>query len=516
MLREYQHKAIQDFENSTEKNLVITMPTGSGKTFTFCEIAKRFHAENVKKVLIIVHRTELLNQAYNSLGERCFRIEAGIKQIPTDYDYYVAMVETVAKRLKLLPAFGLVIIDECHINNFKKLPFFADANVKCLGVTATPISDPPLATVFNNLIQPITIDKLIENKFLLDCDVFGFASDLVAGAKFKTKGKDYDEKQMQDFYSSEKMVKTVIDSYWTKSAGKKTMIFNVNVNHNLAVYEAFKDEQLNVYSLTGETATNERISILKSFKEQSDAILCSVGVLTTGFDEPSVETIILNRATKSLTLYLQMIGRGSRILANKEKFLVLDLGRNTTTHGFYSDFYDWQNYFLKGSKKESKGGGAMPIKECPQCAFTQHTRKTICENCGFSFEDEKRKQEKEEKTQKLYQLIKERPINTPTEMLFNMAAERGWKPFAVLHKIAEHILKYENKYDVVDAEYSEGEALIQLDKWCKKYEQKFNKWHKEIFIKMIDEKRKQNTIGNNNLVQEHPLPKIEFKKEFDF
>jgi superfamily II DNA or RNA helicase len=491
MLREYQKKAISDFENSNEKNVVITMPTGSGKTFTFCEIAKRYHAENVKKVLIIVHRFELLNQAYNSLGERCFRIEAGVKQIPTDYDYYVSMVETVSKRIKLLPSFGLVIIDECHINNFKKLPFFTDLNTRVLGVTATPISDPPLATVFKKLIQPITIDKLIEDKFLLNCNAYGFASDLVAGAKFKTKGKDYDEKQMADFYSSEKMVKNVVESYWSKSAGKKTMIFNVNVNHNLAVYEAFKSEGLNVYSLTGETSLNERKEVLKSFKEQSDAILCSVGVLTTGFDEPSVKTIILNRATKSLTLYLQMIGRGSRIYENKNDFLVLDLGKNTTTHGFYNDYFDWQNYFLKGSKKESKGGGATPIKECPTCGFNQHTRKVICENCGHDFVAERELQAKEERTQKLYLLIKERPINTPTEMLFTMAAERGWKPYAVLHKIAEHVLKYENKYDVVDAEYSEGEALIQLDKWCKKYEKKNNKWHKNFIINILNEKRKQ-------------------------
>ena len=227
------------------------------------KLQKRFHAENVKKILIIVHRTELLNQAFNSLGERCFRIEAGIKQIPSDYDYYVAMVETVAKRLKLLPAFGLVIIDECHINNFKKLPFFKNENTRVLGVTATPISDPPLATIFSKLVQPITIDKLIAEKYLLNCNVFGFESDLVESAKFKTKGKDYDEKQMQDFYSSEKMVRNVIDAYWDKLRGGKTLIFNVNLKHNDDVYNAFKNEGLNVYTLTGETPLNERKEHIK-------------------------------------------------------------------------------------------------------------------------------------------------------------------------------------------------------------------------------------------------------------
>ena len=83
---------------------------------------------------------------------------------------------------------------------------------------------------------------------------------------------------------------------------------------------------------------------------QQNAILCNVGVLTTGFDEPSIETIILNRATKSLSLYLQMVGRGSRLSENKEKFLVLDLGKNTTRHGAYTDYFDWQAYFQHGAK----------------------------------------------------------------------------------------------------------------------------------------------------------------------
>jgi superfamily II DNA or RNA helicase len=89
----------------------LQLPTGAGKTYTFCEIAKRSN----KKTLIIVHRTELMNQAKNSLGEKCFLIKKGVKIIPDDYDYYVGMVETVNKRLLKLPKFELVIIDEFHI-----------------------------------------------------------------------------------------------------------------------------------------------------------------------------------------------------------------------------------------------------------------------------------------------------------------------------------------------------------------------------------------------------------------
>ena len=490
MLREYQINAIQKIEASENKNIMLQMATGSGKTFTFCEYAKRYFAENIKKVLILVHRTELLKQAYDSLGEKCFKIEAGVKKIPSNYDYYVGMVETTNKRLKQLPKFGLVIIDEAHIGNFKKMPFFTDLETQILGVTATPINEYPLSDYYNELIRPIEINQLIQQNFLLNAEVYGFASDLVGSQKFKVVRGDFDEKQMEDFYSSEKMVKNVINAYWEKSAGKKTLIFNVNVNHNNSVYNALIKENLNVYKITGETPHNERKDIINNFKNENDAILCNVGVFTSGFDEPSIRTIILNRATKSLGLYLQMIGRGSRLYENKDNFLILDLGKNTTRHGFYDDFYDWDKFFKDGTKKNKTGDGVAPIKECPECGFIQHSRKIICSNCGFNFADEALRQEKEEKEQKLYLLTRDKPINIPTEKLFNLARERNWKPYAVLHKITEHILNYENSNrSIITREWSERMAILELDKWCKEFSIKNNKWHNDFILKILNDKR---------------------------
>ncbi len=491
MLRDYQKRAIETIE-TTEGDCCLQMPTGSGKTYTFCELAKRHFTENIEKVLIVVHRTELLNQAYNSLGERCFRIEAGIKNIPHDFDYYVAMVETLNKRLDLLPHFGLVIIDECHIGNFRKLPFFENQKTKVVGVTATPVSEIPLQPIFKKLLQPIGLPELIHQNYLLNCDVYGFASDAVEKAKFKIKKGEFDEKQMQDFYSSEKLVKTVIDAYWQKAPGKKTMIFNVNVAHNEVVYNAFKDENLPVYSITGETTDIERKKAIEAFKSNPNAIMCSVGVLTTGFDEPSVEAIILNRATKSISLYFQMIGRGARIYNNKEKFIVLDLGKNTTRHGFYDDFVDWHTFFEKGSKKEKEEGkqSVSPTKECPECNFIMHARKIECPECGHDFEKERMEQENAEKEQKLFLLVKERPINVPTDRIFEMAKERGWKEYAVLYKIAEHIHNYQQKYiSIVPDDYADNLMLEQLKAWCEKYNKKFNKWHQDYVLEILKNKR---------------------------
>ncbi|HET8736577.1 MAG TPA: helicase-related protein, partial [Pricia sp.] len=101
----------------------------------------------------------------------------------------------------------------------------------------------------------------------------------------------------------------------------------------------------NIRHLDNKNSATERKEILKWFSETPDAILTSVSILTTGFDEPTVETIMLNRATRSLTLYFQMIGRGSRVLPEKEKFNVVDLGNNVARFGLWSAPIDWQEIF---------------------------------------------------------------------------------------------------------------------------------------------------------------------------
>ena len=493
MLRDYQLQAIQDIENCTEKNILLQLPTGAGKTFTFCEIAKRFFASEVKKVLILAHRNELLIQAKKSLGERCFSISDGVKIIPNDFDYYVGMVETVNRRIKKLPNFGLIIIDECHIGNFKKLPYFLNTDVKILGVTATPISAPALSTLYQKMIMPTNINTLIERGFLLNAKAYGVASDVVGVQKFKTTGGDFDTKQLDDFYSSEQMVLNVIKAYQLYSLDKKALIFNVNINHNNTVFSYFRECGYNVYSIDGETPINERKEILYKFKTESDAILCNVGVLTTGFDEPSIQTIFLNRATKSLALYLQMIGRGSRTFENKDNFTIIDLGKNTDRFGFYDSPYDWE-FMFKFGKSVGDGTGVPPSKECPECKAIQHARKVVCDCCGYDFAEEKEKQEKEEKVQNLYLLTKNNPINIPTRGLFKIAQDRNWKEYAVLHKIAEHIVNYQNKHkSIVTNEYCVNMGIIELDKWCKEYNKKNNKWHKDFIINSINEKRKQLT-----------------------
>ena len=132
---------------------------------------------------------------------------------------------------------------------------------------------------------------------------------------------DYTVRSSDELYSNHQMLGKLVGAYEELAKGTKTLIFNNGISTSKYVFEIFKKAGYPIRHLDNKNTAAERREILDWFSTTPDAILTSVSILTTGFDEPSVETIILNRATRSLTLYFQMIGRGSRILREKEELI---------------------------------------------------------------------------------------------------------------------------------------------------------------------------------------------------
>lgn len=335
-------------------HLLYQLPTGGGKTVIFSEITRRYLEQHNKKVVVLTHRIELCKQTSKMLKGFDVKnkiINSAIKELPDqdEYSCFVAMVETLKNRLndeKLeIDNVGLVIIDEAHFNSFRKL-FSAFKNTFILGVTATPLSSNiklPMYENYSELIVGDTIQSLISKGFLAEATTYSYDVGLTS-LKVGING-DYTVKSSDDLYSNMIMQEKLLHAYTEKSLGKKTLIFNNGINTSLHVYESFRHAKFNIRHLDNTTSNEDRKDILQWFKKTPDAILTSVGILTTGFDEPTVETIILNRATKSLTLYFQMIGRGSRRLPNKPTFNVIDLGNNALRFGLWNNPVDWQHIF---------------------------------------------------------------------------------------------------------------------------------------------------------------------------
>ena len=355
----YQVQAIDTILSRIQKfpegyNLLYQLPTGGGKTVIFSELAKKYILETGKRVLILTHRIELLSQTSTMLSEIGVPnkiINSKVKELDDSGDHwcFVAMVETLNNRLNDerigFEDLGLVVVDEAHYNSFRKL-FKHFSKQVLLGVTATPLSSNiklPLHDNYAELIVGESIGNLVEDGFLARAKTYSYDVNLRA-LKVGING-DYTVSSSERLYGNFLMQEKLLYAYEEKAKGTKTLIFNNGINTSKQVQAMFEEEGYPCMHLDNTHSEKERQDILAWFHKTPDAVLSSVSILTTGFDEPTVETIILNRATKSLTLYHQMIGRGSRVLKNKKNFTVIDLGNNARRFGLWDAHINWHDIF---------------------------------------------------------------------------------------------------------------------------------------------------------------------------
>ncbi len=389
-------------DNPDNKNLLYQLPTGGGKTVIFSEITKRYIHQSGQKVVVLTHRIELSSQTSNMLtgfGVKNLVINSDVKELRDDNQFmcFVAMVETLNNRLQEdmveLNNVGLVIIDEAHYNSFRKLFKYFDKST-ILGVTATPLSSNiklPMKDNYQKLIVGESIASLIEKKFLAKAKLYSYDVSL-RSLKLGVNG-DYTVKSSDELYGNLNMLSKLLGAYEELAKGTKTLIFNNGINTSKYVYETFKKAGYNIRHLDNKNTASERREILSWFANTPDAILTSVSILTTGFDEPSVETVILNRATRSLTLYFQMIGRGSRVLPQKDEFTVVDLGNNSARFGMWDAPIDWQeifhfpDFFLENIKNDEEIEREF-VYEMPEDLRVQFSKS---ENIDFDVKEEYKK-----------------------------------------------------------------------------------------------------------------------------
>lgn len=390
-LRDYQIKGIEAIREkflAKKKRVVFRLSTGGGKSLIFTYLA----VESVKKgktVLIICDRWELIAQAQAHVRKH------GINPIMITPKWkgqvsncYVASVQTLNRRS--MPAADLIILDEAHKNAFSRIlknPLYDNSFI--VGMTATPISTPKfdLSTIYDDMVEVIEIDKLIEQGFLVNAKYFAAWENL---GKLKVKGEEYDQDELFEKFNNNKMYDGMIDAYLQHTPNTKAICFCINVEHAIKTCQQFESKGIKAVMVVADTqycSEEERKERFKQFEQGDAMILVNVGIATTGYDYPPTQTVILNKKTKSLALYLQMLGRGSRPYNNKKYFNVIDMGSNIIEHGWYDDVREWS---LTPKRKSSGKKGLAPIKEClnPECGCLIPAVSKICKFCGFVFPEE--------------------------------------------------------------------------------------------------------------------------------
>jgi DNA repair protein RadD len=398
-LRPYQVSAISGLRAKIAAGVrlvVLVCPTGGGKTVIAAAMVESAVARG-KRVVFIAHRKELIDQTVDKLGR--FGVKAGVI-MATDSrrdDYLpvqVCSIQTLSRRAGKLPSADLVIYDEVHhaTSNSARAVLEAYPNAVVIGLTATPWrSDKKgLADVFGASVLAATMKELMGIGALVEYDAFAYdAPELHA---VKMVAGDFSQKDLGLACNTDVLVGSVVREYVAHAMGRRGIVFPVNVAHSLHLVDEFRAAGVVAEHVDCNTKKAERERVLAGLASGAITVVASVGVLTEGFDCPAAEVCILARPTKSLGLYMQMIGRVLRPSPDtgKVKALIHDHSGNLLRHGFPEDDRDYALTATPARVRELHTcpmcyvvfGSIRPDGTCPHCHELIASPDSICKTCG--------------------------------------------------------------------------------------------------------------------------------------
>ena len=401
-LRDYQKEAIDGLYNywagKAGDNPLIVAPTGSGKTAIIAQLIKDAMGFQGTRVLVVTHVKELLEQGADGLlklyPEADFGIySAGLRQKVLDKPITFAGIQSIWERAyDIVPAPDLVLIDEAHLlpknTETRYNRFIADLkvcnpDVKVVGLTATPYRldsgylHEGKGAIFDGIAHDIPVAMLMEQGYLSPVISKGGVKQINLEGVGK-RGGEFIESQLATAASDPELVRSTVEEIVRLGSDRKSwLVFSSGVNHANMLADEFEAHDIDVGVVTGTDSSAVREKTIADFKSGELQCLINVNVLTTGFDHPAVDLVALVRATASTGLYVQMVGRGTRIADGKENCLILDYGQNVERHGFIDQ--------VKPKDKMSSGDGEAPTKQCESCQTMVHAACQICPECGFQF-----------------------------------------------------------------------------------------------------------------------------------
>lgn len=336
LLRPYQQISISSVEaqflGGTLRTLLV-LPTGCGKTVVFAEIARREVARG-GRVLVLAHRTELLDQAAQKLAAVGVRatVEQGDRRASATAPVVVASVQTLrGRRLEAYDrgAFALVIVDEAHhaiAASYRAiLEHFATSRV--LGVTATPdrSDGDALGKVFATTAHSYDMRTAIREGYLAKITARRVLVGDLDLSKVRTMRGDFDQGQLAELLTREKALHGVVTPLLELARDRRTLVFAVDVAHAHALAEVInRHRPASAIAVDGKAKPEDRAAAVSLFRAGKFQFLINCAIFTEGFDEPSVSCVAMARPTQSRGLYTQCIGRGTRLHPGKTDVLVLD------------------------------------------------------------------------------------------------------------------------------------------------------------------------------------------------
>ena len=400
-LRPYQQAAITAIYGYFQTHIgnpLVVIPTAGGKSLVMASFIEGvLKAWPDQRILIVTHVRELIAQNHAEMiglwPEAPAGIySAGLGKREAQARILFAGIQSIHRRAAEIGHTDLVLIDEAHLIPGKSSTMyrrFLDAlkainpALKVIGLTATPfrLDCGMLHEGQNALFTDIAYEAPV--RALIDA---GYLSPLVSKqpatrldvSKVGTRAGDFIARDLAAAVDQDAITRAAVTEIIAHGRDRKSwLVFCSGVEHARHVAEEAGRQGVSCRTIFGDTPKDERDAILAAFKRGEIRALASMGVLTTGFNAPGVDLIALLRPTQSAGLYVQMVGRGTRLAPGKENCLVLDFAGNVRRHGPID--------LVRPKRPGDGGGGEAPTKVCPDCDSIIALSATECPDCGYVF-----------------------------------------------------------------------------------------------------------------------------------
>ena len=349
VLRDYQQEMkVRLFEEwNLHRNVMVQMPTGTGKTHLLTAIVREFLHRSDTQVWIVAHRRELVEQIEETVAKYGVRKE--------DKRVNVMSIQWLSRNWKDIDREpGLIVIDEAHhalAETYKEL-WERYPESRKLGMTATPcrLNRKGFTELFDALITSWTISEFIGKGWLSVFDYVSIRANSVEQRLIDTLRKrgadgDYQVKEMNEVLNRRSSIGRLYESIERYAPGKKGIVYAISIAHARQIATYYSARGVIAVAIDSKTPALERKRLVEDFRQGKIKVLVNVDIFSEGFDCPDVEFIQLARPTLSLAKYLQQVGRGLRKSGNKESCMLIDNVGLYRIFGLPTRKWDWKAMF---------------------------------------------------------------------------------------------------------------------------------------------------------------------------